>query len=73
MKLTKLSVAEVDYQLRVFLLTPTNAPYLFRMLIEAVKDHSLPSQLQNIIINRVIKLIGTDLLSSEIVGLCEEL
>jgi len=71
MKLTKLSVAEVDYQLRVFLLTPTNAPYLLRMLIEAVKDHSLRSELKNIIMNRVIKLIGTDLLSSEIVGLCE--
>lgn len=31
-KLTTLSVAEVDYQLRAFLLTPTNKLYLINMI-----------------------------------------
>ena len=39
--LNKLSVAEVDYQLRSFLMIPGNAPSLLKMVVFALKSKEL--------------------------------
>ena len=42
------------------------------MLVHAAKG-SARSELKNIITSRVMKLVGTDLLNSDLAGLCAEL
>lgn len=73
--LCKLSIGEVDYQLRSFLLTPTNAPFLLKMMIAVLEDSSKgqKQEMKNIIASRIITLIGSDILSAECVPLCEQL
>ena len=60
--LGRLSVGEVDYQLRAFLLRPGNGIYLLRMLIHGWKKcPGLEQEVRNIIMHRVLTLIGQEL------------
>ena len=64
--LCSLSIAEVDYQLRKYLLTPANANNLVRMFQHII---ALPSSNQmqvNVMLMRSLELIGSDLFSEEI-------
>jgi hypothetical protein len=73
--LSELSVAEADYQLRSFLLTPQRAPILLQMLVYVLAERSreVRQELKNIIVNRTVNLISSDLLTAECVPLCAEL
>jgi len=64
--LNQLSVAEADYQIRSFLLTPNNGVVLLKMLVFVMRDRSkeFKQEIKNIIVNRVLALIGSDLLTS---------
>lgn len=63
--LCSLSIAELDYQLRRFLLTPNNGPVLTRMLTHIMKQPNLNNLQINVIAMRFLDLLGSDLFSAE--------
>lgn len=73
--LCKLSVAEVDYQLRAYLLNPANQVHLLTMITTVFADKTRPflQELKNIILNRIINLLGADLLTEELAQPCQDL
>lgn len=71
--LSKLSVAEVDYQLRSFLMTPDNAPVVLRMMVFVLQSSDFRQEIKNILLSRALSLIGSGLLTEECVAVCSEL
>ena len=61
--LCSLSVAEVDYQLRRFLMTPTNGPIMMKMFGRVFNQNKFNSLQVNVILARFLDLMGGDLLS----------
>ena len=71
--LSKLSVAEVDYQLRSFLMTPENAAVVLRMMVFVLQSSDFRQEIKNILLSRALSLIGSGLLTEECVAACSEL
>ena len=61
--LCSLSVAEVDYQLRRFLMTPANGPIMMKMFERVFNQNKFNSLQVNVILARFLDLMGGDLLS----------
>lgn len=70
--LCQLSVAEVDYRLRTFLINPSNKPYLLSMMVSVLgyRSQDVPEELKNIVLHRILSLISGELLQEDLVESC---
>ena len=73
--LETLSIAEIDYQLRTFLLNPINKTYLLNMFLYIYQHSSinLCEQFVNIIFHRALYLIGSEIFDDGIKDSLEKL
>ena len=60
--------------MRSFLLTPGNAPVLLKLVIHGMSQSvEVKQEIKNILANRVINLIGSDLLTTDCLPVAAEL